>query len=170
MIDELRQSNRAWFNHLFFLVKSAIKGLHPFSPVVLERLQPFVHLKQASRIDVVVPLAASSLVANQLGSPQHLQMFRNRRPVQSKLIDQVVDCVMAVRAGAPEFGGEPDSTELRKYQGSSSCRHLRRKFPTCQYRTRGDFEARIRGQVAFVQMIDPDQSRPLLAALAATSG
>ena len=32
------------------------------------------------------------------------------------------------------------------------------------------FEARIRGQIAFVQMINPDQSRPLLAALNAISG
>ena len=32
------------------------------------------------------------------------------------------------------------------------------------------FEARIRGQIAFVQMINPDQCRPLLAALNAISG
>ena len=32
------------------------------------------------------------------------------------------------------------------------------------------FEARIRGQIAFVQMINPDQCRPLLAALDAISG
>jgi RNA-directed DNA polymerase len=32
------------------------------------------------------------------------------------------------------------------------------------------FEARIRGQIAFVQMINPDQGRPLLAALDAISG
>jgi len=32
------------------------------------------------------------------------------------------------------------------------------------------FEARIRGQIAFVQMINPDQARPLLAALDAITG
>ena len=32
------------------------------------------------------------------------------------------------------------------------------------------FEARIRGQIAFVQMVNPDQCRPLLAVLNAISG
>jgi RNA-directed DNA polymerase len=31
------------------------------------------------------------------------------------------------------------------------------------------FEARVRGQIAFVQMINPDQARPLLAALKSIS-
>jgi hypothetical protein len=32
------------------------------------------------------------------------------------------------------------------------------------------FEAKLRGQIAFVQMINPEQGRPLLAALDAVSG
>ncbi len=170
MIDELRQSNRAWLNHGFLLqFKSAIQGLQPFSPVMLEWLQPLVHRKQASRLDMVVPLAASSLVANQLGGPQHLQMFRNRRPVQSKLIDQVVDCVRPIeqelrirrRTGFDRTAKTSGVVVMQEiYVGNFRRVNTGRK----------EFRSRIRGQVAFVQMINPDQCRPLLAALDAISG
>ena len=47
MVDEVRNSNHAWLNHCYSASKGFIKGFHPFTPVMLEWLEPLVHFNQS---------------------------------------------------------------------------------------------------------------------------